>query len=92
MMPFGAIGRTVLSNYLLQSAVCTTIFYGYGGGLFAKLSLAELLIPTVIIYGLQVPLSNWWVSRYRFGPAEWAWRTMTYGKRPAMKCVTGTTR
>jgi uncharacterized protein len=85
MLPFGAIGRTALSNYLLQSTVCTTLFFGYGGGLFGKLSLAWLLVPTVVIYGLQVPLSNWWLDHYRFGPAEWAWRWMTYGKRPAMK-------
>jgi uncharacterized protein len=89
MMPFAAIGRTALSNYLLQTVVCTTIFYGYGGGLFGKVSLPWLLVPTVIIYGLEVPLSLWWLSRYRFGPAEWAWRWMTYGQKPPMKYVTG---
>jgi uncharacterized protein len=67
MMPFAAIGRTALSNYLLQTVVCTTIFDAYGGGLFGKVSLAWLLVPTVIIYGLEVPLSNWWLGRYRFG-------------------------
>lgn len=85
MTSFAAIGRTALSNYLLQTIVCTTLFYGYGGGLFGRLSLAELLVPTFVIYGLQEPLSNWWLSRYRFGPAEWLWRWMTYGKRPSMK-------
>jgi uncharacterized protein len=90
-MPFAAIGRTALSNYLFETVVCTTVFYGYGGGLLAKFSLAWLLVPTVLIYGLEVPLSNWWLSRYRFGPAEWTWRWMTYGKRPAMKSVTGPT-
>jgi uncharacterized protein len=88
MMPFAAIGRTALSNYLLQTIVCTTLFYGYGGGLFGKLSLLELFVPAVVLYGLEVPLSNWWLARYRFGPAEWAWRSMTYGKRPGMKYVT----
>lgn len=88
MMPFAAIGRTALSNYLLQTVVCTTIFYGYGGALFGKVSLAWLLAPTVVIYALEVPLSNWWLGHYRFGPAEWAWRWMTYGKKPSMKCAT----
>jgi uncharacterized protein len=87
MMPFAAIGRTALSNYLLQTVVCTTIFYGYGGALFGKVSLVWLLVPTVAIYGLEVPLSNWWLGRYRFGPAEWAWRWMTYGQKPPMKCA-----
>jgi uncharacterized protein len=87
LMPFGAIGRTALSNYLLQTIVCTTIFYGYGGGLFAKVDLAWLLLPTVVVYGLEVPLSNWWLAHYRFGPAEWAWRWMTYRQKPGMKRV-----
>ena len=85
MMPFAAIGRTALSNYLLQTVVSTTIFYGYGGALFGKISLAWLLVPTVVIYGLQVPLSNWWLGGHRFGPAEWAWRRMTYGQTSPAK-------
>lgn len=85
MMPFAAIGRTALSNYLLQSIVCTTIFNGYGGGLFGRVHLAMLFLLSVVIYAIEAPLSQWWLSRYRFGPAEWLWRSMTYGKAPAMK-------
>jgi uncharacterized protein len=85
LMPFAAIGRTALSNYLLQSIVCTTIFYGYGGGLFGRVHLAMLFVLSVVIYAIEAPLSQWWLRRYRFGPAEWLWRTMTYGKPPAMK-------
>jgi uncharacterized protein len=85
MMPFAAIGRTALSNYLLQTIVGTTIFYGYGGGLFAGVHLVWLLALSVVIYALQAPLSNWWLSRYRFGPAEWIWRSMTYGKGQLLK-------
>ncbi|MGZ4818821.1 MAG: DUF418 domain-containing protein [Terriglobales bacterium] len=80
IMPFAAIGRTALSNYLLQTVVGTTIFYGYGGRLFAGVHLAWLLVLSVVIYALEVPLSRWWLSRHRFGPAEWIWRRMTYGK------------
>jgi uncharacterized protein len=85
MLPFAAIGRTALSNYLLQTIVCTTIFYGYGGGLFAGVHLAWLFVLSVVIYATQAPLSNWWLSRYRFGPAEWIWRSMTYGKAQLLK-------
>jgi len=85
MMPFAAVGRTALSNYLFQTIVGTTIFYGYGGGLFARVHLAWLLVLSVVIYALQAPLSNWWLSRYRFGPAEWIWRSMTYGKSQLLK-------
>lgn len=81
LMPFAAIGRTALSNYLLQTVVGTTLFYGYGGGLFARVNLAWLLVLALAIYALEVPLSRWWLNRRRFGPAEWIWRWMTYGKR-----------
>jgi uncharacterized protein len=85
MMPFAAIGRTALSNYLFQTIVGTTIFYGYGGGLFARVHLAWLLVLSVVIYALQVPLSNWWLRHYRFGPVEWIWRSMTYGRGQLLK-------
>ncbi len=85
ILPAGAIGRTALSNYLLQTIVCTTIFYGYGGALFGKFNLLWLFVLSIVIYALQIPLSQAWLARFRFGPAEWAWRGMTYGKLPAMK-------
>lgn len=85
ILPFGAIGRTALTNYLLQTVVCTTIFNAYGGGLFGRVHLLPLFILSVVIYLLQVPLSQWWLAGHRFGPVEWVWRTLTYGKAPAMK-------
>lgn len=78
---FGAVGRTALSNYLLQSVIGTLIFYSYGLGLFGKVGPAILLIFTVVIYGLLVLASEWWLTRYRFGPVEWLWRSLTYKKR-----------
>ncbi len=80
LLPFAAVGRTALSNYLLQTVVCTTIFYGYGGGLFVKVNLLWLLVLSLLIYALEIPLSNLWLRYYRFGPMEWVWRVMTYGK------------
>lgn len=85
MTPFAAVGRTALSSYLGQSLIATTLFYSYGGGLFGKYGPAWLLLPTVVIYGLQVPLANWWLTKYRFGPMEWVWRSMTYGKLQPMQ-------
>jgi uncharacterized protein len=79
LAPFAAVGRTALSNYLFQSLVCTTLFYAYGFGLYGKGGPLLFLIPTLVIYALEVPLSQWWLRRYRFGPAEWVWRSMTYG-------------
>ncbi len=85
LMRFAAIGRTALSNYLFQTVFCTTIFFGYGGGLYGKVHLLALLILSIAVYGLEIPLSKAWLAHYRFGPVEWAWRSMTYNKLQPMK-------
>lgn len=85
LLPFSVIGRTALSNYLFQTIFCTTIFYGYGGGLFVKMHLAWLMVLSVAVYTLQVPLSRWWLAHYRFGLVEWAWRSLTYSRPQPMK-------
>jgi uncharacterized protein len=85
LMPFAAVGRTALTNYLMQSVICTLFFYHYLTGWFGRIGPALALVPTVILYGAQVGISNWWLQRYRFGPMEWLWRGMTYGKFPSMR-------
>lgn len=76
----GAAGRMALSNYLLQSVVCTLFFYSYGLGYFAQLDHAQLMIMAAAILVLQLIGSNWWMARFRFGPAEWLWRSLAYGE------------
>jgi uncharacterized protein len=76
-----AVGRMALSNYLLHSVICTTLFYGYGFGLFASLSRARLQAVVLAIVVLQLAISRPWLARFRFGPAEWVWRSLTYLKR-----------
>lgn len=85
LFPFAAVGRTALSNYLFQTVFCTTIFFGYGGGLYGKVHLALLLAMSMAVFALEVPLSRGWLARYRFGPAEWAWRSVTYGRVQPVK-------
>ena len=80
-----AVGRTAFSNYLLQTVVATSIFYGYGLGLFGELNFVALLGVVVLIWAIQLPLSVWWLSRFRFGPVEWVWRTLTYRTRQPMR-------
>jgi len=72
------VGRMALTNYLVQSLVCTTIFYGYGFGMIGEVGAAAGLALTCAIYGVQVVASRAWLSRYRYGPAEWLWRSLTY--------------
>lgn len=85
LTPFAAVGRMALTNYLTESVLCTLFYYNYTTGLYGRVGPAVDLIPTVILYGSQVVFSNWWLARYRFGPMEWLWRGMTYGKLPSMR-------
>ena len=78
LLPLAALGRMALTNYLLQSLICTTIFYSYGLGLFGTVGPARGALLTIAIYAVQVPLSIWWLRRFRFGPVEWLWRSLTY--------------
>lgn len=84
------IGRMPLTNYLLQSVICTTIFYGYGFGLFAKVGPAFGLLLTLLIWMAQIPLSYWWMNAFRFGPVEWLWRSFTYGRSQPMRLTSET--
>ena len=78
-------GRMALTNYLMQSLVCTLVFYGYGLGYFEQLPRAWQPLFVLVVFGLQVLLSHWWLARFRYGPMEWLWRWMTYGTRPALR-------
>ena len=78
------VGQMALSNYLTQSIVCTLIFYGYGLGLFGQMGMAAGIGLTLVIYLLQIPISHWWMKRFKYGPAEWLWRSLTYLKPQPM--------
>ena len=81
MARFAAVGRMALTNYLMHSVILTTVFYGYGFGLYGSIPRFWQMGFVVAVIGLQVMLSPWWLSRYRFGPVEWLWRSLTYWKR-----------
>lgn len=79
LLPFSYVGRMALTNYLMQSLICTTIFYSYGLGLYGRVGPLADLGLALAIYALQIPFSRWWLSGHAYGPMEWVWRTMTYG-------------
>jgi uncharacterized protein len=85
LAPLASVGRSALSNYLLQSVLCTLLFYGYGLGLYEQVDPLLGLILTITLFLFQVQLSNWWFTRYRFGPMEWLWRSLTYGRLQPMR-------
>jgi len=81
MLPVRAlasVGRMALTNYLMHSVICTTLFYGYGFGLYEKLDRIALLGVVGAICAAQLVLSPLWLRWFRFGPCEWGWRCVTY--------------
>jgi len=77
-----AVGRTAFSNYILQTVICTTIFYGHGFGYFENVQRTGQLLIVFAIYSAQLMIAPLWLRYFRLGPLEWLWRTLTYGKRP----------
>jgi uncharacterized protein len=83
-LPIARVGRMPLTNYLLQTAIATTIFYGWGLGFWnGGGPLVWLLLALAIYFIVQVPLSGWWLARFEYGPMEYLWRAMTYGRAQA---------
>lgn len=74
------VGQMALTNYLTQSLICTSIFYGYGFGLFGQFGITEGVVLAGLIYLIQVIFSTWWMRRFYFGPMEWLWRSGSYLK------------
>jgi uncharacterized protein len=85
LLALAPVGRMALTNYLAQSAVSIFIFYGFGLGLIGTLGPLPCFGITALVFGAQMIASRLWLSRFRFGPAEWAWRTMTYGKAQPLR-------
>ncbi len=77
-------GRMALTNYLLQSVLCSAYFYGYGLGQWG-MGRATQVVFVVCVFAAQIVLSHWWLARYRFGPMEWVWRAFTYRTTPLMR-------
>lgn len=74
------VGRMALTNYLLQTIIATTIFYGHGFGRFGHVERTGQLLTVLAIWAFQLVFSHWWLSRFRFGLFEWIWRSLTYWK------------
>jgi uncharacterized protein len=85
-------GRMALTNYLMQSLVSTTIFYGYGFGLYDSLSPLQSNIAALGIFMMQLLVSRWWLHRATMGPMEWLWRSLTYGRMPGLLKASGSSR
>ena len=81
LSPLANVGRLALTNYLSQSLIATLIFYNYGLGFYGLVDPTFGFILSLIIYFAQIHFSRWWLEQFQFGPVEWLWRSLTYGRR-----------
>lgn len=82
--PFASVGRMALTNYLMQSLIATTLFYGYGLGLGGNVGKLGTIGISLLIFAAQILFSVLWLRFFRYGPVEWLWRSLTYGVRQPM--------
>ncbi len=80
MVPFAAVGRLALTNYLFQGFVIAAFTYQWGLGLYGEMGPFWGLMAVLAIFPLMIFASSWWIGRFQFGPLEWLWRTLTYGQ------------
>ena len=80
-----ACGRMAFSNYIATSLVMTLIFHGWGLGLYARFGRLDLMGFVVLGWVLMLAWSRPWLARFRFGPLEWLWRSLTYGTIAAFR-------
>ncbi len=76
-----AVGRMALTNYLSHTVICFMLFNGPFLASFGEVSRVGQAGIVVAIWVIQLTVSPWWMKRFHFGPAEWMWRSMTYGRR-----------
>jgi len=85
MRRLAAVGRMAFSNYILETVICTAIFYGHGLGLFARLDRVESGAIVVAVWVAVFLFSQAWMRSFYFGPLEWLWRSLTYLKREPLR-------
>jgi uncharacterized protein len=85
LMILAPVGRMPLTIYLTQSVAATFVFYGWGLGLAGQIGAAGCLAISLAIFALQIAASHAWLRRFRFGPAEWLWRSLVYRRRQPMR-------
>ncbi len=79
------VGQMAFTNYLMQSLLCGLFFYGIGFGMYGKLQRYEVYLVVAAVWLIQIIYSNIWLHYFRFGPLEWAWRSLTYWKKQSFR-------
>ena len=74
-----AVGRMAFSCYIFQTLISTLVFYGHGLGLFGRVDRLQQMMFTVVVWVILLVVAPLWLARFRYGPLEWLWRSLTYG-------------
>ncbi len=85
LMNFYEVGRMGLTTYLMQALVGTLLLFSFGFGLLGDYGAAPWSVLAILVFGLQIVFSKWWLANFYYGPAEWLWRSMTYLKLQPLK-------
>ena len=85
VVALASTGRMAFTNYLAQTLICCFIFYGYGLGYHGYLDRWEQGLVVLGIWALQLFSSQWWLTRFRYGPMEWLWRSLVLWKRQPLR-------
>jgi uncharacterized protein len=89
--PFAFVGRMALTSYILQSFIIAFVLFGVGPGLglAGKIGAGVAMLVVVAGYAFEVVASRIWLSYFAYGPLEWVWRALTYGRAPRMRIPRG---
>jgi len=85
LLALAPMGRMALSNYLMQTFIALALFTGLGLGWGTRVSAWQFEALALAVFAMEVLWSRWWLARFQFGPFEWAWRSLTYGRVMAMR-------
>ncbi len=85
-----AVGRMAFTNYILQTVICTTLFYGHGFGLFGQIERTGQAAIVLAVWAFQLIMSPIWLRYFLFGPLEWLWRSLVYLERQPFRRGVGT--
>jgi uncharacterized protein len=86
-----AVGQMAFTNYIMQSVICTLVFYGYGLNYFAELEYYQIYFVVIAIWLVQLVVSPLWLRYFLYGPLEWVWRSLTYWRVQPFRRTEGDT-
>lgn len=85
LRPVAAVGQMALSNYLLTTILCQSLFIWSPWRLYGRLEYYQLLYVVFGVWSINLVVSPFWLRFFRFGPMEWCWRSLTYWRVQPMR-------